>query len=286
MKSFFRALKLLIFIVILGGSIYLYGTYIEPKNLTVHEYKITNKNITNNFDGFKIVQVSDILYGNTIKIKELKKIVSAINEQKPDAVVLTGDLIHKNAKMNNTKAEKIASELSKISANSGKYAISGDNDTLFDEWDNIIDNSGFINLNDNYDTIYKNGYNFLLIAGVSSFQDKESIINKNQKSENFINSFEKDGPIYKILLMHEPDYIDELENNPYDLILAGHSLAGQVKIPFVKSIITTKGAKKYTDGHYKIDSADLYVSNGIGTNYFNFRFCNTPSISVYRLITK
>ena len=46
--------------------------------------------------------------------------------------------------------------------------------------------------------------------------DKESIINKNQKTTNYLNSFEKDGPIYKILLMHEPDYIDELEDNKYD----------------------------------------------------------------------
>lgn len=284
MRAFFRTVKLLLFLSLILGAGFLYGTYVEPKGLTVHEYKIKNERITDNFDGFKIVQFSDVLYGNTIKMKELKNVVKTINELKPDAVVLTGDLISKNTKLNSDTATKITNELKKISTSSGKYAISGDNDTKFDEWENIISNSGFMNLNNNYDTIYKNGYNFIFIAGVSSFQDKESIINKNQKSENFINSFEKDGPIYKILLMHEPDYIDEFEKDPYDLILAGHSLAGQVNLPFVRDVLRPKGAEKYVNGHYKIGNSNLYVSNGIGVSDYNFRLFNTPSINVYRLI--
>lgn len=284
MKSFFRALKFLLFIIILFGGIYLYGTYVEPKQLTVHEYKIKNENITDNFDGFKIVHLSDIHYGSYFGIEELKKVVKKVNDLKPDAVVLTGDFLDKDTDMNSDLANKISAELGKISASSGKYAISGEDDNEFDEWENIIGNSGFMNLNNNFDTIYKNGYNFILMAGVSSFNDKESIVNKNQKTENFINSFEKDGPIYKILLMHEPDYIDEFEKNPYDLVLAGHSHAGQVKLPGMGVIFKYEGSKKYNDGHYKVGSSDLYVSNGIGVTDFNFRLFNTPSINVYRLI--
>lgn len=283
-KKHFSFLKFIFILVLIGGLVYLYASKIEIKNYRVHDYKIKSEKITNNFNGFTIVHISDIHYGNTFNKKDLQKLVKMINDSSPDIVVLTGDLIDKNTNMTTNKTSIIANELSKIKAQSGKYAITGNHDTKFDEWENIINNSGFINLNNSYDTIYNKGYESMLIAGVSSFADKESIINKNQKTTNYLNSFEKDGPIYKILLMHEPDYIDELEDNKYDLILAGHSHAGEIRLPVIGGLFPKEGAKKYTEGHYKINSSDLYVSNGIGVSTYKLRLFNTPSFNVYRLV--
>ena len=278
--------KFLISLIALIGLIYLYGTYIEPKIIKVKEYKISRAEITDNFNGFKIVHLSDIHYGRVFELTDLKKLVNKINDINPDVVVITGDLIDRDTKMTKSTANSISEELNNISATVGKYAISGNHDLKFDEWENIISNGGFINLNNSYDTVYKKGYNYLLIAGLSSFDDKESIVNKNQKTQNYLNSFEKDGPIYKILLMHEADYIDELENNPYDLILAGHSHGGQVGLPFIEDIFKPKGATKYFKGHYSIGKSDLYVSTGIGLSNVNFRLFDYPSFNVYRLVKK
>ena len=283
-KKKFGLFKFILALILIGLFIFAYGAYIEPKHFKVNEQKIESSKITDNFDGFKIVRISDIHYGNLFGLKDLKKLINRINELNADIVVLTGDLIDKSTKMTTSMASEMASELNKIEATSGKYAITGEDDVKFDEWSNIINNGGFIDLNNNYDTIYKNGYDFILIAGVSSFEDKESIVNKNQKTQNFINSFEKDGPIYNILLMHEPDYIDDLEDNKYDLILAGHSHNGQINIPLVKDFLIPEGAVKYSNGHYKLENSDLYVSNGIGVSDVNFRLFNTPSIDVYRLV--
>lgn len=277
-------LKTFLFLILLCASIYAYGTYIEPKQLTIKEYKIENKKLSDNFDGFKIIHISDIHYGKLYNKTDLKKLVTQINELNPDIIVFTGDLIDKNTKMTTTITEEISKELKKLKTTSGKYAIKGEDDTKFDEWENIINDSGFINLNNNYDTIYKDGYESILIAGVSSFNDKESIINKNQKTQNYINSFEKDGPIYNILLMHEPDYIDDLEDNKYNLILAGHSHQGQIKLPFVGGLIYKNGSIKYKQEHYKINNSDLYIANNIGNSEINFRIFNTPAINVYRLV--
>lgn len=282
-KKHFRFFKFLLVLILLGGMIYLYATYIELKNYKVHDYKIENKKITNSFDGFTIVHLSDIHYGRIFEKKDLQRIVKMVNKIKPDIVVITGDLIDKDTKMTTTVSADISSLLSKITSVSGKYIISGDHDTKFDEWENIVNNSGFINLNNNYDTIYNKSYDYILIAGVSSFKDKESITNKNQKTENYLTSFEKDGPIYNILLMHEPDYIDDLKDNKYNLVLAGHSHAGGVIIPFVGPIIKPDGANKYYDSHYKIKDSDLYISNGLGVENYDFRLFNTPSFNVYRL---
>ena len=278
-------LKISLSLILCLGMIYLYGSYIEPKEITVHEYKIKTDKITDNFKGFTIVHLSDIHYISNEDLSRLKTIVNKINEYNPDIVVITGDLLDKNSKINNNTSSLISEQLSKIEAVCGKYIISGVNDVSWDEWENIVKDGGFINLNNNYDTIYKKGFDNMLIAGVSSFSDKEDIINKNQKTENYLNSFETGGPIYKILLMHEGDYIKNFENNPYDLVLAGASMGGKVNVPFYGPLIKYTGSKNYIEGHYKINNntIDMYVSNGIGTSTPVFRLFNKPSINVYRL---
>ena len=174
--------------------------------------------------------------------------------------------------------------LNKINATSGKYAITGNNDLNFDEWTNIISGGGFKDLNNTYDTIYKDGYDYIFIAGASTVKDKVSTNDKLKTAIDYLNSFESGGPIYKILLLHEPDAIDDLSVNPFNLILAGHSHAGQIKLPFIGAVILPEGAQKYYDSYYKVENADLYVSNGLGVSNYNFRLFNTPSYSVYRLV--
>lgn len=284
-KNSFSYIKLFFEIVLIIGLIFAYGFFVEPKLITFHEFKITNENITDNFQGLKIVHISDIHYGTIYDEKQMEKLVESINKQKPDIVVLTGDLIDKKTKMTIELADKISNQLKNISSEVGKYAINGNDDLKFDEWSNIITNGGFKNLNNTYDTIYKNGYNSMLISGVSSASDKQDINDKLKTTMDYINSFEKDGPIYNILLIHEPDYIDDIADNKFNLILAGHSHGGQIKIPF-NSFTVPKGAKKYYDSYYKVNNSELYVSNGLGVTDYNFRLFNTPSYNIYKFAKK
>ena len=93
---------------------------------------------------------------------------------------------------------------------------------------------------------------------------------------------------YKIILVHEGDYIDDiLEVIPdTNMILAGHSLNGSVNVPFIKNIILPNGSKKYNKPYYKVNDTDIYISNGIGVDRVNFRLFNTPSINFYRFNSK
>lgn len=283
-EKHFSILKLFIVILLIIAGTIAYGFLIEPKLITVKEQKITIDNLPDNFNGFKIVHISDLHYGRVFDEESLKKLVDSINEQKPDIVVLTGDLIDKDTHMTIDKANKISNLLNKINSTSGKYAINGNNDLNFDEWTNIIANGGFKDLNNTYDTIYKDGYQNIFIAGASTSKDKLSINDKIKTSIDYLNSFDKNGPVYKILLLHEPDTIDEMNVNPFDLVLAGHSHAGQVRLPFIGAFILPEGAQKYYENHYKIENSDLYISNGLGVSNYNFRLFNTPSYNLYRLV--
>lgn len=276
-----KVIKALIILILIITIILLYSHFIETQTFEVKQYKIQNSKITNNFNGFKIVHISDIHYGRMYNEKNLQKLVKSINKQKPDIIVLTGDLIDKDTNVTTKTSEKIVKELKKLNANIAKYAIKGNNDLKFEEWENIIENSGFTNLNNTYDTIYKNGYESILIAGISTEKDKQSIKDKLIKTNEYINSFETNGPIYKILLMHEPDQIDEI--NGFDLVLAGHSHAGQIRAPW-GPIILPDGAKKYHEAYYKVKNTDLYISNGLGVSDYSFRLFNTPSYNAYWLL--
>ena len=279
-------LKIFILLMVIIGLIIAYSHFITTQMITLHEYKITNPNITENFDGFKILHITDIHYGRMFDKGKLDRLVKSINEQEPDIVVLTGDLIDKDTRLTTSMADELANGLKKIKANIGKYAITGNHDYKFDEWQNIIENGGFENLNNTYDTIYKNGYSSILIAGVSTAEDKQNINDKLTSTIDYINSFENGGPIYKILLIHEPDLIDNLNNNKFDLILAGHTHNGQVRLPFLPPIILPENGQKYPGPYYKIDNSDMYVSNGLGVSTIDFRLFNTPSYNIYRLTNK
>ena len=90
-------------------------------------------------------------------------------------------------------------------------------------------------------------------------------------------------PNYSILMMHEPDFIDDIDNSKFNLVLAGHSHNGQVRLPLIGALYTPIKAKKYYDEFYKIKNTNLYISSGIGVSQINFRLFNRPSFNLYRL---
>ena len=156
-----------IFVALVIGII-IYARYIGTSGLYVKEYKVTNSSIPDSFYGTKIIQISDIHYGRTIKKKELESLVKKVNRLKPDIIVLTGDLIDKDTMLTDRMANVISNILKDLEARIGKYAITGNHDYKFDKWATIIADSGFTNLNDRYDIIYDNSTQPIFLGGLST----------------------------------------------------------------------------------------------------------------------
>jgi predicted MPP superfamily phosphohydrolase len=85
---------------------------------------------------------------------------------------------------------------------------------------------------------------------------------------------------HRVLLIHYPLMADRLGDRRFDLILAGHSHGGQVRLPLWGSIIVPKGVGSYDLGHYATKGGPLYVNPGIGTYRLPFRFNCPPEITV------
>lgn len=287
MKNIIKKIFLFILTIsILVIAIILYANYIGTKGLKVKEYKITNSKLPDNFHGLKIIHLSDLHYGYKVNSKDLKNITNKINELKPDLIVFTGDLFDKNIKLNEKELNEITNAFSNMKATIGKYAISGNEDFNNKKYETILTNSNFINLNDTFDYIYYLDQTPIFISGISSnLENKKNINSKTQISQDEIIKYEtqNQNDLYSILIMHEPDFIDDISLENTDLILAGHSLGGKINIPIIRDFFLEEGALKYNNEYYRINNTDLYISTGIGTDEFTYRLFNKPSINFYRL---
>ena len=282
-----KVLKFIFKTTIIISGILLYSRYISTSGLIIKEHKIYNSNIPDSFHGTKIVHVSDIHYGRTILKEELNKLVTSINELKPDIVIFTGDLIDKDTNLKEKDRKIIIKALNKIDTTINKYAITGNHDYQFEEYTSILLESNFINLDDNYDVVYNKSYEPIMIAGLKTYlSSKKSIDDRMLNINTYISNNKDNGPKFRILMMHEPDLIDDVQVDNFNLVLAGHSHNGQVRLPIIGATILPAKAKNYYDEYYKINDTDLYISSGVGTSTINFRFLNKPSINLYRLVNK
>lgn len=275
-------LKIILILVLIGTLMLLWARYISTSGLIVKEYAINNDKLNDDYDGLKIVHFSDLHYGSTIFEKELKNVVNTINNQKPDIVVFTGDLIESGVKLNDDELNVLIKELNKINPTVETLAVDGNHD--YDDngyFEKVMDGLDWHILNNTYEFVYYNSKTPIVFVGLKDLtygkQDYENAF-------SFIN--ETDEDLYTIILAHEPDQVDEFNSYNFDLVLSGHSHLGQVRLPFIGAIYTPPGSKKYYDEYYKINNADLYISGGIGTSTIKFRFFNKPSINLYRFYTK
>lgn len=270
-----KILKIFITMLILIILLLLYSRFIGTIGLNTKEYTIEDNNISNDFDGIKIVHFSDMHYKRIITKDRIDKIINEINLINPDIVIFTGDLIDQDSEINEDDITYLKEVLSKINAKYGKYSVIGNHDYSIDIeiLRSIYKESNFNLLENSYDIIYGKDNNKLYIGGISTGAFSDIVLNKMKYDEES----------YKIIILHEPDYTDEIISLNPNLILGGHSHNGQVNIPYLKKYFVPTGSKKYYDEHYLVNNTNLYISSGIGVSRYNFRLFNHPSINFYRI---
>ena len=278
-KSF---IKFTIILIIIFFLLYFYAKYSTTLGLIVKEERIINEKIPNSFNGCKIVQFSDINYGSNVFQSEIDNLINVINERRPDIVIFTGNLVDKNYKLNTKEKEKIIKSLQKIDASISKYAVLGKNDEK-EVFNTIMNQSNFIVLDNDYDLVYNNN-NPILMVGLSSYVKKERDIDKAFK---YFKEETHNSNIYTISIMNETEDLDEvITNYNPDLALAGNSLNGEIRLPFIGGLIKQNGSSKYVDPYYKVKNTDIYISGGISSPTIGFRIGNNSSINLFRLSNK
>lgn len=266
-----KVIILLLFIFLIA----LYARYEGTKGIKIREYSITDEKIPESFNGFKIVQFSDLELGSTFQLDDISILVDKINNLKPSIVVFTGDVFAKDKKPSQSEKEKLFEELSKIDALIGKYAVRGDEDVNGTVYDDLISESEFVDLTNKREEIYYKGLTPITINGL------DSLINGKQNLD-FLNENDEEDT-YKILFVHEPDTITKVKDMNIDLMLGGHSHNSEINIPYLKTLYKIEGATDYYDSEYIVGNTKLYISSGLGTSNLQMRLFAKPSISIFKL---
>jgi hypothetical protein len=260
----FRAIFYLIIIFCLIDS-YFY----EPKNFRLKKVIVKIQNLPKELNNLRICQISDLHIRDNLRSPNLKNLSSSINKIQPDLIFITGDFLH-NGKI---AEREIIKFLKSLKSRYGKFGVFGN----WDYWDlnvkqrEMINNEIKILADDNQKIKIKKEK--IWILGVNDPSYHSANLQKAMKNVPK-NSF-------KILLSHSPDILEQTSGKKIDLIFAGHTHGGQIRLPIIGAIIIlSRVDKKYDSGLFKINDNYIYINQGIGTTVLPLRFLCMPEITL------
>ncbi len=257
-------------IVAASGGLVAYGASEALFVPEVKHIRVPIANLPEEFQGYKIAQITDLHINKPVPPTRLENIVAKINALHPDAIAITGDL-------SDSFAEQVQEEmqpLSALSAPDGTFFVSGNHEYYTDirGWLTEIRRLGIRNLDNAHSVVQRNDKR-LLICGVPDIQQarySNPILAQRGSQEGDI----------KILLAHQPQSIYEASKVGYHLQLCGHTHGGQ----FVPWTYVTDWVQPYIHGLYTVENTKLYVNRGVGYWGPPLRIGAPPEITLVELI--
>lgn len=264
-----------------------YGTFFGWKKLEVKQVDVYFDNLPEQFEEYRIVQLSDFhvgTYGHNPSF--VNRVVEQTNALQPDLIVFTGDLVNLNAE----EIDPFEPYLSQLTAKDGVYAVLGNHDYCrygFNKseqqklagleqvkatekvmgWRTLVDEHVFLH----------RGQDSIALAGVGNVSEPPYLHagDLNKALQGLSDS------VFTILLSHDPVHwrMEVLDQSNVTLMLAGHTHAAQLKIGAWSPAAFTY---KEWSGLYQQNNRFLHVSEGLGGT-FPFRLGATPQIIVLTL---
>ena len=279
----------------LGISLYamaylIFGATEGKRYFQVKEIAIESKEVPQGFDGYRIVQLSDMHIGSwNGNTQAMEKAVSMINDLQPDLIVFTGDLVNNLA----SELDHFIPVFAQLKAKDGVYSVLGNHDySTYVHWENPEDQKeellrlkqkqaemGWIMLNNSHVKLYQENDSISLIgvenSGRPPFPDYANLSEAMQGTEG----------MFQILLSHDPTHWrrEVLPETDIQLMLAGHTHAMQTKIfGFTPSQLIYPE----NDGLYQEGEQMLYVNIGLGHLLYPMRLGAWPEITLLTLKKK
>ena len=194
----------------------------------------------------------------------LESVVKLINSVSPEFVCFTGDLIEDRKWVNEALGvfSKIKSPLFGVPGNHDYWSK-----TPFDDFSKVFAATGGAWLSDTQ-TVTADGQ--FSIIGATCRSSRQPPVKVRSDTRN-------------IFLMHYPAWVKQLKGQQFDLMLAGHSHGGQVRIPFYGPLMLPFGVDEFDMGLFKTAVGPLYVNPGIGWFPVPLRFNCRPEVTVFEV---
>lgn len=242
------------------------------EDLETSRYEVASQKLPESFDGFKIVQLSD-LHGAEFG-EDGMELVDKVGSLEPDMIALTGDFVTDEGDL--AAVEKLAARLVKLCP---VYFVSGNHEFgsgLAVKVRNILERAGVKYLSNEYLTISR-GEDEILLGGVEDPLAYADMLSPDELAQK-MNDAAPDA--FKILLGHRNYWMTEYPELPVDLIFCGHAHGGLIRIPGVGGLIGTD-RRLFPDfdvGEYNNGRYTLIVSRGLGNSVPIPRVFNRPEI--------
>lgn len=279
--------------------IFWWGAFWGRQNLEVTHYTFSSQKVPPQFDGFRIVQISDLHVGTWgTDIGFIQKLVERVNDQHPDVIFFTGDIVNRNT----DELLPFVDELGALKAKYGVYSVLGNHDYgNYQEWDSeeehLKNNERLASLEkrmgwhllNNSHLYLTEGNDSIVLIGVENwgeppfgqYGDLDKAYPREKQHDTHL----------KILMSHNPEHWKQVVSRKtnIDLTLSGHTHAMQMMVK-AGNYRWSPAQYKYKQwaGAYAADTATLnpricYVNIGAGEVGMPFRIGARPEITVITL---
>ena len=242
-------------ILVIVLILFVYGFYETSRQPDVVNVDIPVKGLHPDLEGLKIVQLSDVHVGPTIRRPEIERLVTAVNTLKPDIIAITGDLI------DGTVADLSyhAQPLQNLRSHYGTFFVTGNHEYYFkpEEWIAELKGIGMQVLLNEYRVI-KHKDAQLIVGGVTDYQaERYAMSHKSNPSAASGVSVSAD---FRLLLAHQPRSIFLVKDHLFQLILTGHTHGGQ----YFPATILVRFFQPFYPGLIQYNGGWIYINRGTG----------------------
>lgn len=253
-----------------------YASNSETTNVEIVRLELKLPRLAPAFDGYRLVQISDIHMGTGMTDDQLHRIVNMVNDEQPDVIALTGDYVT----FGNIQPlmKPLVTAFSQLKPKDITVATQGNHDHVTDPVmvSQMLSDSGVTELKNSVHSITR-GSSVLHFAGVDTLWYDKADLTKVLPLLH--------GDECAVLLAHEPDFADvSAATGRFDLQISGHSHGGQIRWPVVnRPVVVPRHSTKYPIGQYQVGSMIQYTNRGVGTSLPAIRLNCRPEITVYTL---
>lgn len=250
--------------------------YANNNLLGTTEYTIESERLPKSFDGFRIVQVSD-LHDATFGEGQ-QRLVEKIREAEPDAVFLTGDLIDSRR----YNLQNSLDAVQKLVEFADVYYVLGNHEVAVNEVDEIymaLERLGVHILPNQSLEIERDGERLAIIGIEDPLMGREV----GEMLDEAMVGLDEDA--YKILLSHRPEEFEEYVEHRLDVVFTGHAHGGQVRLPFIGGLVAPGQGwlPAYSSGMHEESGTRMLISRGLGNSLVKQRLFNPPELIVVEL---
>jgi uncharacterized protein len=250
-----------------------WGVFVRRRLVRVRTIEVPIAGLPAAFDGYRIVQLSDLHIGGLWPRSRAEGWVRRANRLDADLVALTGDYVTSGTAFH----EDIAAVLSSFRARDGAFAVMGNHD-YFGDGEPLVTllRAGGVSVLRNERRTLSRGEATLTLAGVDDTWTKRANVARTMEG------CDRGAPV--IVLAHDPKLFPDLASRGASLVLSGHTHWGQIAVPFFPTRFNLSSLSyRYHAGVYTEGDATLYVHPGLGTTGPPIRLGAPPEITILRL---